>query len=260
MEWAWNRVANIKEAIDKDCILLFDQSCYEIPESTRQLLVSQCRQLQHLKIIYAEALKLAEQAYPTLHLGADIEQKWSIIELIRLYTDSILWFINVGLLPEKPSDEDGHFPVNELVAAYSARRKILKSKIASWLTRNHFGESEFQENSELLIDSLCSQLGPQLKLNFEREGGNGLFPPPNFHALLICFLIPSDKPTDLIVKHRIVQYLFLDMASCLSKKDVQHADEAVFVESLIRFPSAFSVPPSYIKLTQVIQKPNHLKV
>ena len=233
-------------------MLLFDQSCYEIPESTRQLLVSQCRQLQHLKIIYAEAL--------TLDPTPDVQLKWSIIELIRLYTDSILWFINVGLLPEKPfqHEDGGHFPVNDLVAAYSSKRRLLKSKIDSWLSKNHFDQDEFKGCSELLIDSLCSQLGPQLKVNFEREGGNGLFPPPNFHALLVCFLIPNSEVSNLIVKHRIVQYLFLDMASCLSKKEVQQDDdadeEAVFVENLIRFPSAFSVPPSYIKLTQVSLK------
>ena len=255
LEWAWNRVAHIKEAIDKDCMLLFDQSCYEIPESTRQLLVSQCRQLQHLKIIYAEALSLD----PTKQ-ASDVQLKWNIIELIRLYTDSILWFINVGLLPEKPYENDGfgHFPVNDLVAAYSSKRRLMKSKIDSWLSINHFDPDEFKGCSELLIDSLCSQLGPQLKVNFEREGGNGLFPPPNFHALLVCFLIPNSEVSNLIVKHRIVQYLFLDMASCLSKKEVQQDDdadeEAVFVENLIRFPSAFSVPPSYIKLTQVSLK------
>ena len=41
------------------------------------------------------------------------------------------------------------------------------------------------------------------------------------------------------------------MASCLSKKDTQTDKEIEIVENLIKYPSAFSVPPSFIKLTQV---------
>ena len=87
--------------------------------------------------------------------------------------------------------------------------------------------------------------------NFEREGGNGHFPPPTLHALLVSYLVHSSQPSDLMIKHRLVQYLFLDMASCLSKKERQTDEEAAVVENLIKFPSAFSVPPSVIKLTQV---------
>ena len=43
------------------------------------------------------------------------------------------------------------------------------------------------------------------------------------------------------------------MASCLSKKDTQSDEEIGIVENLIKYPSAFSVPPSFIKLTQVRQ-------
>ena len=90
-----------------------------------------------------------------------------------------------------------------------------------------------------------------MQANFERDGGNGLFPPPNLHALLSCYLIQNQDCSDLIV-HRIVQYLFLDMASCLSKKETQTDEEIGIVENLIKYPSAFSVPRSFIKLTQVI--------
>ena len=47
----------------------------------------------------------------------------------------------------------------------------------------------------------------------------------------------------MLNRHRIVQYLFHDMANCLSEKwnDLIH--------NLIKFPAAFSVPPSFIKLT-----------
>ena len=86
--------------------------------------------------------------------------------------------------------------------------------------------------------------------NFEREGGNGDYPPPTLHALLISYLIKTND-NNFNLKHRLVQYVFLDMASCMSKKDDQTENEHMFVENLIKFPSAFSVPPSIIKLTQV---------
>ena len=85
--------------------------------------------------------------------------------------------------------------------------------------------------------------------NFEREGGDGRYPPPTLHALLISYLIKTDDK-NINLKHRLIQYIFLDMASCLSKKEEQTENELIFVENLIKFPSAFSVPPSIIKLTQ----------
>ena len=54
--------------------------------------------------------------------------------------------------------------------------------------------------------------------NFEREGGDGRYPPPTLHALLISYLIKTDDK-NINLKHRLIQYIFLDMASCLSKKE-----------------------------------------
>lgn len=48
---------------------------------------------------------------------------------------------------------------------------------------------------------------------WEKEGGSGMYPPPSLHALLAIFLLPDVSTT---TKHRIVQYLFLDLASLLS--------------------------------------------
>ena len=89
-----------------------------------------------------------------------------------------------------------------------------------------------------------------LQVNFEKEGGNGDYPPPTLHSLLISYLIKTED-NNINLKHRLVQYVFLDMASCLSKREEQTESELMFVENLIKFPSAFSVPPSIIKLTQV---------
>ena len=49
-----------------------------------------------------------------------------------------------------------------------------------------------------------------------------------------------------------MQYTFLDMASYLGEgaNGVEGDKWAGVLENLIKFPSAFSVPPSQIKLTQ----------
>ena len=59
----------------------------------------------------------------------------------------------------------------------------------------------------------------------------------------------SERKKDLTIKYiqlRLVQYLFLDLAQIL---DPQLWSD--LVDNLIKFPSAFSLPPSIIKLTQV---------
>ena len=63
--------------------------------------------------------------------------------------------------------------------------------------------------------------------------------------------------------HRLVQYFFLDVASAMeSGQQPQHLPGSskwaeLISESLIKFPSAFSVPPSLIKLTQAFWLLDH---
>ena len=61
------------------------------------------------------------------------------------------------------------------------------------------------------------------------------------HCLKLCFS-ESGAPSKL----RLVQYFFLDLAH--SSPPDQLND---LVDNLVKFPSAFSLPPSLIKLTQV---------
>ena len=49
------------------------------------------------------------------------------------------------------------------------------------------------------------------------------------------------------IKTIFSQYLFLDLAHILEGEEAWATD---LVDSLIKFPSAFSLPPSIIKLTQ----------
>ena len=59
-----------------------------------------------------------------------------------------------------------------------------------------------------------------------------------------------------VLKHRFIQYLFLDLASCLTANGSSHSNDAV-VDTLVKFPSAFGVPPSLIKLTQAFWLVDH---
>ena len=135
---------------------LFDNSCEEIPETLRTTLVLQCRQLDHLKVIFQEAGILIKKSWRHTSLKEDVPQKCQIIELVKLYSEAILWFLNAGLLPEKSM-----FPVQELETLYTSKRQNLQSKIKHWLFENHLDAKEIGSVS-LLIDSLCQQLGAQL--------------------------------------------------------------------------------------------------
>lgn len=65
----------------------------------------------------------------------------------------------------------------------------------------------------LLEDAVQGKGKGSIAKVWEKEGGSGLYPPPSLHALLSMFLLPDVSTT---TKHRIVQYLFLDLASLLS--------------------------------------------
>ena len=149
MDWTWNRVVTIKQNIDKvtffwknywiskiqkvpclkilctipyynililiiiqDTLPLFDEDITELAESVKQDLVSQSRQLEHLKTLILEGRKLTNRQnnFSTMAFSSDeLELKSSIASLIKLYVDAILWFFNAGLLPEKSSPNIGRY-------------------------------------------------------------------------------------------------------------------------------------------------------
>ena len=160
LDWAWNRVASIKQRADKETLLLFDHSCLEVPDTIRMTLVLQCRQLQHLKILFEEAKNLWRHGALEV-----VENKCSIIHLVKLYTEAILWFLNCGLLPEKTSARfQDLFPARQLENLYSSKRGKWELKFKEWLKSNHFPAEELKHVG-LLIDGLCKQLGTRLMVS-----------------------------------------------------------------------------------------------
>ena len=88
LDWAWNRVASIKQRADKETLLLFDHSCLEVPDTIRMTLVLQCRQLQHLKILFEEAKNLWRHGALEV-----VENKCSIIHLVSSTIESVQDFL-----------------------------------------------------------------------------------------------------------------------------------------------------------------------
>ena len=98
--------------IMQDTLPLFDEDITELAESVKQDLVSQSRQLEHLKTLILEGRKLTNRQnnFSTMAFSSDeLELKSSIASLIKLYVDAILWFFNAGLLPEKSSPNIGRY-------------------------------------------------------------------------------------------------------------------------------------------------------
>jgi Nuclear pore complex assembly len=76
------------------------------------------------------------------------------------------------------------------------------------------------------------------------------YPPPSLYALLSAYLRPD---VDDITKHRIVQYVFLDLTWIYSR----HPHYGNILQHLVTFPSTYSLSPSLIKITQAFWHLDH---
>ena len=232
LDWAWSRVAGIKELIDRQTLPLFDHSLAEVDGSSRGQLASLAGQLAQLVTV----LSCLAGLQPTSSQGLEeLEVRLSVTGLVLLYTQAISWFVSVGLLPEQPEGPTSPFPVSRLEAQYREKRLKLGEQAGA------FGRPG------LMVDSLCEDVGEELCSAFQRAGGPGSYPPPSLHALITTFLSEAPAPAKL----RLVQYFFLDLAHC------SHALDPGLVDHLVKFPSAFSLPPSLIKLTQAFWLLDH---
>eukprot|EP00095_Tigriopus_kingsejongensis_P000853 maker-scaffold1106_size62344-snap-gene-0.11 protein:Tk00853 transcript:maker-scaffold1106_size62344-snap-gene-0.11-mRNA-1 annotation:"protein elys" len=246
LDWSWERVTQIKHSIDRVTLPLFDLTCIELNEATRKSLMQNSQQLRHLCAVTEALIKHA--GVVSNHGMNDLETKFEVTTLINHYLEVILWFFNAKLLPELPEgggDEDlestnNSYPISLLTSIYSRKRTRMRELLAKF---------SFTNTPCLIIDGLCEEFGENIQSNFERAGGDGLYPPRTLHALLTMYLINLGSEVN---KHRIVQYLFLDIASYLHGE--QWTD---LIDHLIKFPSAFSVPPSIIKLTQAFWLLDH---
>ena len=254
LEWAWKSVADIKQTVDKVTVPLFDWSTTEFCDTARVALNRSCQQLKHLHTVISEMIsqEIVQEERRMFHSDQKIKElrlKAHLTQLILTYVEVLIWFANAGLLPELPPPEDGSFnpfPVNDMTINYNELRAKIETKLRDW--------NYVDKVPSLLIDGLC---GDAVRANFERDGGNGLYPPPTLRSLLISYLIhKNDDESDDFNAHRLIQYFFLDIASLMETQEEDGWNDLIS-ESLIKFPSAFSVPPSLIKLTQAFWLLDH---
>jgi hypothetical protein len=153
LDWAWGRVAGIKEQIDRQTLPLFDFSLLEVEGGSRGEMASLAGQLAQLVTVLSS---LASLAPATTTAGLEeLEVRLSVTGLVLLYTQAISWFVAVGLLPEQPDGPQSPFPVAKLEAQYREKRLRLAE------CNGVYGRPR------LMVDALCDDIGPELVTNFQ---------------------------------------------------------------------------------------------
>ncbi|KAF2361736.1 ELYS beta-propeller domain [Trinorchestia longiramus] len=236
LHWAWDRVTDTKTDIDALLSRLF--SCGDA-----QLTPEQLQRLHHSLTVLGclrSVLALCAQHTPitTRHAGGgrgEVSAYAMVVSLLHQHLTVTLWFQHCQLLPEiNPSlaMEDSSavpYPALPLTQIYHNRRQEI-SELSP-----HVGGKDL-----LMIDLLMEELGVKSIADWG-EGGPPVYPPPSLQALLNIYLLAD---VDISLKHRIVQYLFLDLSSILTN------GFSSAVEQLIKFPASAKLSPSIIKLTQ----------
>ena len=189
-----------------------------------------------------------------------------------------MWFYDVGLLPETQTsdvNEDDISPIE-----LSVKIPYPKKKLVDWYEKKRasYSNGSLEVKNHLFIDHLISQECEPLRMQWERECGaespkpaNGFYPPPSLQSLLRSFLtdchredistkksendLDSENPTEgdqveMDSKHSVTIYLLMDLAMLLQGTYTS-------VDKLIKYPSAFKLSPSLIKLTQAFWLLDH---
>nr|XP_045604615.1 protein ELYS-like isoform X1 [Procambarus clarkii] len=246
LEWSWSRVSVIKATNDNLCMPLFDPECGVMSPESITSLHQNLTSLASLTTIITTIRNYANTNMITLQGAGELESRVQVVSLLMLHLSVVLWFYHCGLLFHTPTEdvtEECHvpFPADLLCRIYKNRRSEI-----------HHLSSSLVGNEVLLIDGLLEETAGgsnnSIGKAWEKDGGSGMYPPPSLHALLSMFTLPDVSTT---TKHRIVQYLFLDLASLLSDGYVR------VVEELVKYPSSFSLSPSHIKLTQAFWLLDH---
>ncbi|XP_050715881.1 protein ELYS-like isoform X9 [Eriocheir sinensis] len=252
LDWAWVKVAEIKASSDSLCLPMFDPDCGVVSSDNIAMLHQNLTSLTTLTTIVTTIRDHAHSNLITLQGAGELEGRVRVVRLVVLHLGAVLWFYHCGLLTPSPVEDPGDecsvsFPAELLTRIYKNRRMEI-----------HNLSSSLNGSEILMIDGLLEEAnewsrGSIAKAWEEEEArsgcsGKGMYPPPSLHSLLNMFLLP-DVPTT--TKHRIVQYLFLDLASLLSDGYTR------IVEELVKYPSSFSLSPSLIKLTQAFWLLDH---
>ncbi|XP_014211693.1 uncharacterized protein LOC106641698 [Copidosoma floridanum] len=258
LRWSVKRASEIKLMTDRLCVPLFDQSGTNIGESEVRTLRYCVQQLECLVIVVSKL--------PNAQV--DLAKHRRALKRIATYLQVVLWFYDVGLLPEiQDVDEDDDMQISAFAKIPYPRNKLIESYKRK--RRNDCNE-ENKEDDILFIDQMIARNCLPLKVQWKQETDSdcpnqgGLYPPPSIQSLLRSFLTDcyceekSDEEEEeedsqlpeTFTKHCIVIYLLMDL--CMILKGTNPA-----VDRLIEYPAAFKLSPSLIKLTQAFWLLDH---
>ncbi|CAK9817938.1 Protein ELYS [Anthophora plagiata] len=245
LKWGIQRASSIKMIADHLCVPLFDLSGNNIGESEVKMLRFCCQQLECLSNVVAKL---------PIETSSLVKQRRAL-KRVSIYFQVLLWFYDVGLLPETQSLEEDPVPISlafkipypfeKLFSLYKEKRESMKSDKAKEV-----------KDKVLFIDELIARECPALNLQWEREAGdvnnNGYYPPPSLQSLLRSYLTDCDQTesNEVECKHQITIYLLMDLAMLLQ-------GSYPGVDQLIKYPSSFKMSPSLIKLTQAFWLLDH---
>ncbi|KAK2585377.1 hypothetical protein KPH14_010052 [Odynerus spinipes] len=246
LKWGIQRASSIKTIADRLCIPLFDQSDSSIGEAEIKTLRFCSQQLECLSNVVSNLMLDTD----------DMIRQHRALKHVSTYLQVLLWFYDVGLLPEiQELDEEGQLPVSlsfripypyeKLMSVYTQKRNAIK-----------VNKSSLEEDEGLFIDILINKECPILISQWERESGNvstgGYYPPPSLQSLLRSYLTDCHQTqiNETECKHQITIYLLMDLAMLLQ-------GSYPGVDQLIKYPSAFKMSPSLIKLTQAFWLLDH---
>nr|XP_034184647.1 protein ELYS isoform X2 [Osmia lignaria] len=245
LKWGIQRASSIKLIADRLCVPLFDQSGNSIGESDVKTLRFCYQQLECLSNV------VAKLPFET----SSLMKQRKALKRVSMYFQVLLWFYDVGLLPETQSLEEGSLPISlslkipypfeKLYNLYKEKRESIRD------------DNETDENVRVFfIDELITRECPALNLQWEKEAGdtntNGNYPPPSLQSLLRSYLTDCDQAEsdEIECKHQIIIYLLMDLAMLLQ-------GSYPGVDQLIKYPSSFKLSPSLIKLTQAFWLLDH---
>jgi len=248
LKWGIQRASTIKMIADRLCVPLFDQSGNSIGEADVKNLRFCSQQLECLSNVVGKL--------PSA--GTNLKKQRRTLKRVSTYFQVLLWFYDVGLLPETQDledEEENTLPISLALRVpypYERLSALYKEKRAQYQKDNNSNENE----QDLFIDELITRECPMLKAQWEREGGTatgGYYPPPSLQSLLRSYLTDyqQTEASEISCKHQITIYLLMDLQAML----LQRLYPAV--KQLIKYPSAFKMTPSLIKLTQAFWLLDH---
>ncbi|XP_070157857.1 protein ELYS isoform X2 [Polyergus mexicanus] len=248
LKWGIQRASTIKMIADRLCVPLFDQSGSSIGEADVRNLRFCSQQLECLSSVVS---KLPSAV-------VDLKKQRRTLKRVSTYFQILLWFYDVGLLPETQDleeEEESTLPISlalRIPYPYERLSALYKEKRAQFQKDNNGNKNE----QDLFIDELITRECSMLKAQWEREGGTatgGCYPPPSLQSLLRSYLTDyhQTEASEISCKHQIIIYLLMDLQAMLLQRLYPS------VKQLIKYPSAFKMTPSLIKLTQAFWLLDH---